>query len=105
MHTQCLPVCVCTPRAASIEFFHRHHFTLPPFTPALSREFAPYKPNPASLLHIAEKWGVAPEELAMVGDSAKDDVSCCPPLGAGCCHACCFAPGSSPAAAMSYLGR
>ncbi|EFN52132.1 hypothetical protein CHLNCDRAFT_27049, partial [Chlorella variabilis] len=61
---------------ASIAFFHRHHFTLPPFTPALSREFAPYKPNPASLLHIAEKWGVPPEELVMVGDSAKDDIVC-----------------------------
>lgn len=33
------------------------------------------QPNPASLLHIAEKWGVAPSELVMVGDSAKDDVS------------------------------
>lgn len=60
--------------AASVDFFHRHHFTLPPFAPALSREFAPYKPNPASLLHIAEKWGVAPGELVMIGDSAKDDV-------------------------------
>jgi beta-phosphoglucomutase-like phosphatase (HAD superfamily) len=63
--------------AASIEFFHRHHFTLPPFAPALSREFAPYKPDPASLLHIAERWGMAPGEMVMIGDSAKDDVSCC----------------------------
>lgn len=120
------------PFAASIEFFHKHHFTLPAFTPALSREFAPYKvchlspaltcraapaaaprqlprlcspryhlgsamptppppappfsaprlqPNPASLLHIAEKWGVAPSELVMVGDSAKDDVSAGPCVG------------------------
>ncbi|KAL4436652.1 hypothetical protein ABPG75_003791 [Micractinium tetrahymenae] len=61
---------------ASIEFFHRHHFTLPAFTPALSREFAPYKPNPASLLHIAEKWSVPPSELVMIGDSAKDDIVC-----------------------------
>jgi HAD superfamily hydrolase (TIGR01549 family) len=60
---------------ASIEFFHRHHFTLPPFTPALSREFAPYKPDPASLLHIAQRWSVQPGELVMIGDSAKDDVS------------------------------
>jgi phosphoglycolate phosphatase-like HAD superfamily hydrolase len=62
-------------RAASVEFFHKHHFTLPPFMPAMSREFAPYKPDPASLLHIAEKWSVQPTELVMVGDSAKDDVS------------------------------
>lgn len=25
---------------------------------------------------IAEKWSVAPQELVMIGDSAKDDVSC-----------------------------
>ena len=61
--------------AASVAFFHGSHFTLPPFAPALSREFAPYKPNPASLLHIAERWGVAPSELVMIGDSWKDDVS------------------------------
>eukprot|EP00887_Chlorella_sp_A99_P002692 scaffold6.g2692.t1 len=61
---------------ASIDFFHRHHFTLPPFTPALSREFAPYKPNPAALLHIADKWGVQRDMLVMVGDSAKDDIVC-----------------------------
>ncbi|KAI3426065.1 hypothetical protein D9Q98_008033 [Chlorella vulgaris] len=61
---------------SSIEFFHRHHFTLPPFTPALSREFAPYKPDPASLLHIAQRWSVQPGELVMIGDSAKDDIVC-----------------------------
>ena len=60
--------------SSSIDFFHAHHFTLPPFVPALSRDCIEPKPSPASLLHIAERWGVAPGELVMVGDSAKDDV-------------------------------
>lgn len=58
----------------SVEFFHATHFTLPPFVPALSREFTPYKPHPASLLHIARHWEVPSSELVMIGDSAKDDV-------------------------------
>jgi HAD superfamily hydrolase (TIGR01549 family) len=61
---------------SSVEFFHRTHFTLPPFAPALTREFLPYKPHPAALHHIAEHWGVPCSELAMVGDSAPDDVVC-----------------------------
>lgn len=36
-------------------------------------------PNPGA--DIAEKWSIAPQELVMIGDSAKDDVS----LVAGCC--------------------
>ena len=47
-----------TRAAASVAFFHKHHFTLPPFAPALSREFAPYKPNPASLLRESGGQGV-----------------------------------------------
>lgn len=61
---------------SSIDVFHNSHFTMPPFAPALSREFAPYKPNPASLLHIADKWGLPASELVMIGDSAKDDIVC-----------------------------
>lgn len=45
------------------------------FSPALSREFRPYKPNPAPLLHICSTWDVQPNEVMMVGDSLKDDVS------------------------------
>lgn len=45
------------------------------FSPALSREFRPYKPDPAPLLHICSAWGVQPNEVMMVGDSLKDDVS------------------------------
>lgn len=47
------------------------------FSPALSREFRPYKPDPAPLLHICSTWGVQPNEVMMVGDSLKDDVSLC----------------------------
>lgn len=45
------------------------------FFPALSREFLPYKPDPAPLLHICSLWGVQPNEVIMIGDSLKDDVS------------------------------
>ena len=60
----------------SVDFFHTTHFPLPPFSPSLSREWTPYKPNPAALHHIAERWGVDSSELVMIGDSAKDDVVC-----------------------------
>lgn len=46
------------------------------FYPALSREFRPYKPDPAPLLHICSTWGLQPNEVMMVGDSLKDDVVC-----------------------------
>lgn len=45
-----------------------------PFSPALARDFRPYKPAPDALLAVAKAWGVPPSECAMVGDSAKDDV-------------------------------
>lgn len=45
------------------------------FSPALSREFRPYKPDPGPLLHICSTWEVQPNEVMMVGDSLKDDVS------------------------------
>nr|VVV79969.1 unnamed protein product [Nymphaea colorata] len=45
------------------------------FDPALSREFHPYKPDPAPLLSICSVWGVRPDEVIMVGDSLRDDVS------------------------------
>lgn len=60
----------------SVDFFHDTHFNLPPFFPALSREWTPYKPSPAAMFHIAEHWGVPAEQLAMIGDSAKDDIVC-----------------------------
>ena len=44
------------------------------FAPALSREFRPYKPDPAPLLHICSIWEVPPNEVMMIGDSLKDDV-------------------------------
>ena len=49
------------------------------FSPALSREFRPYKPDPAPLLYICSAWDVQPHEVMMVGDSLKDDV-CVPTL-------------------------
>ena len=47
----------------------------PPFRPALSREFQPYKPHAAPLLHICDAWGADPKEVLIIGDSHKDDVS------------------------------
>ena len=62
--------------SSSVDFFHRTAFNLPPFFPALSREWTPYKPDPAALHHIAEHWGVDASELVMIGDSPKDDIVC-----------------------------
>lgn len=38
----------------------------------LGRDEAPPKPHPGGLLQLAQRWGVAPGELAMVGDHAYD---------------------------------
>jgi len=59
---------------SSVDFFHETHFPLPPFHPSLSREWQPYKPDPASLRFIAGEWGVESDELVMIGDSCRDDV-------------------------------
>ncbi|GAU23816.1 hypothetical protein TSUD_27260 [Trifolium subterraneum] len=55
------------------------------FSPALSREFRPYKPDPAPLLHICSLWEVQPNEVIMVGDSLKDDIACGGRAGAHTC--------------------
>ncbi|MQL76805.1 hypothetical protein Taro_009191 [Colocasia esculenta] len=55
------------------------------FTPALSREFRPYKPDPAPLLHICSTWNVDPSEVMMIGDSLRDDVACGKRAGAFTC--------------------
>ncbi|KAK2972476.1 hypothetical protein RJ640_013389 [Escallonia rubra] len=52
---------------------------------ALSREFRPYKPDPAPLLHICTAWEVQPNEVMMIGDSLKDDVACGKRAGAFTC--------------------
>lgn len=62
--------------SSSVDFFHKTHFNLPPFFPSLSREWTPYKPDPAALHHIADHWGVPSHQLVMIGDSAKDDIVC-----------------------------
>ena len=44
-----------------------------PFSPVMGNaELFPRKPNPAALLHIAESWGMASQEVVMIGDSAHD---------------------------------
>ncbi|KAK1308016.1 hypothetical protein QJS10_CPA09g01935 [Acorus calamus] len=58
----------------SVDLFHLR-FGMK-FTPALSREFRPYKPDPAPLLHICSTWEVHPSEVMMIGDSLRDDVVC-----------------------------
>ena len=59
---------------SSVDFFHDKHFPLPPFHPSLSREWQPYKPDPASLHYIADQWKVESAELVMIGDSCRDDI-------------------------------
>lgn len=55
------------------------------FHPALSREFRPYKPDPAPLLHICSTWGIHPNEVMMIGDSPRDDIVCGKQAGAFTC--------------------
>lgn len=51
----------------------RHFFPTVPFDVVLGYTPAfPRKPNPASMHHIAGKWGVSPAEITLVGDSLFD---------------------------------
>lgn len=47
----------------------------------LGRDEAPPKPHPGGLLHLAERWRVAPTELVMVGDY-RYDLECARAAGA-----------------------
>uniref|UniRef100_A0A803Q4F0 Haloacid dehalogenase-like hydrolase domain-containing protein n=1 Tax=Cannabis sativa TaxID=3483 RepID=A0A803Q4F0_CANSA len=67
----------------AVDLFHQRFGIT--FSPALSREFRPYKPDPAPLLHICSVWDVQPDEVIMVGDSLKDDVRCGKEAGAFTC--------------------
>ncbi|XP_057425451.1 haloacid dehalogenase-like hydrolase domain-containing protein At2g33255 [Lotus japonicus] len=58
---------------SAVDIFHERFGIT--FSPALSREFRPYKPDPAPQLHICSLWEVQPNEVIMIGDSLKDDVS------------------------------
>ncbi|CAM8991813.1 unnamed protein product [Rhodiola kirilowii] len=67
----------------AVDLFHTR-FGLK-FLPALSREFRPYKPDPAPLHFICSAWDVQPNEIIMIGDSLKDDVACGKQAGAYAC--------------------
>ncbi|KAK2643792.1 hypothetical protein Ddye_018987 [Dipteronia dyeriana] len=67
----------------AVDLFHQRFGIT--FSPALSREFRPYKPDPAPLLHICSMWQVQPNEVMMVGDSLRDDVACGKGAGAFTC--------------------
>ncbi|CAD6241739.1 unnamed protein product [Miscanthus lutarioriparius] len=67
----------------AVDLFHQRFGMT--FTPALSREFRPYKPDPAPLLHICSTWNIPPHEVIMVGDSLKDDFVCGKRAGAFTC--------------------
>ncbi|KAF7060146.1 hypothetical protein CFC21_066960 [Triticum aestivum] len=68
---------------AAVDLFHQRFGMT--FVPALSREFRPYKPDPAPLLHICSTWDIPPTEVIMVGDSLKDDIVCGKRAGAFTC--------------------
>ncbi|KAF8015902.1 hypothetical protein BT93_H1449 [Corymbia citriodora subsp. variegata] len=68
---------------SAVDLFHQRFGII--FSPALSREFRPYKPDPAPLLHICSSWEVKPSEVLMIGDSLKDDVMCGKHAGAFTC--------------------
>jgi len=44
------------------------------FSPVITREFRPPKPDPAGILHISKSWGLEDggHRLIMVGDSVDD---------------------------------
>ncbi|XP_021725234.1 haloacid dehalogenase-like hydrolase domain-containing protein At2g33255 [Chenopodium quinoa] len=67
----------------SVDIFHQRFGIT--FSPAVSREFLPCKPDPAPLLHICSNWEVQPNEVIMIGDSLKDDVACGKRAGAYTC--------------------
>ncbi|KAL0897124.1 hypothetical protein Bca101_081085 [Brassica carinata] len=67
----------------AIDIFHQRFEVI--FSPALGREFRPYKPNPDPLLHICSAWDIQPNEVMMVGDSLKDDIACGKGAGAFTC--------------------
>lgn len=67
----------------AVDLFHQRFGMM--FVPALSREFRPYKPDPAPLLHICSNWNIPPNEVIMVGDSLKDDIVCGKRAGAFTC--------------------
>lgn len=68
---------------SAVDLFHQRFGIL--FSPALSREFRPYKPDPGPLLHICSTWEMEPNEVIMIGDSLKDDVACGKRAGAFTC--------------------
>ncbi|KAH1139011.1 hypothetical protein AAZX31_10G180800 [Glycine max] len=68
---------------SAVDLFHERFGIT--FSPALSREFRPYKPDPGPLLHICSLWEVQPNEVIMIGDSLKDDVPCGRQAGAFTC--------------------
>ncbi|XP_006340874.1 haloacid dehalogenase-like hydrolase domain-containing protein At2g33255 isoform X1 [Solanum tuberosum] len=67
----------------AVDLFHERFGVK--FSPALSREYRPYKPDPAPLLHICSTWEVQSNEVMMIGDSLKDDVACGKQAGAFTC--------------------
>ena len=47
------------------------------FSPIVTRDFRPPKPDPAGILHIAKSWGLDPKSVIMVGDSIDDMTAGC----------------------------
>ncbi|KAJ4722827.1 Haloacid dehalogenase-like hydrolase domain-containing protein [Melia azedarach] len=67
----------------AVDVFHDRFGII--FSPALSREFRPRKPDPAPILHICSTWGIKPSEVMMVGDSLRHDIACGKRAGAFTC--------------------
>ncbi|KHN96395.1 HAD-like domain protein [Metarhizium album ARSEF 1941] len=69
-----VPKAICT-RNFDVPVRHLLDSFLPgsAFHPVVTREFKPPKPDPAGILHIAQRWGLADAKgLIMVGDSIDD---------------------------------
>ncbi|GMI14899.1 hypothetical protein TrVE_jg6039 [Triparma verrucosa] len=90
LDVQGLPMAIVTRNSAATLTYFLEEMWDAPVNPALSRDGeldlgptstplitkdAPAKPDPAAMLLIAKRWGVSPEEILMVGDSAANDVA------------------------------
>ena len=54
------------------------------FSEIVTREFEPFKPDPAPVVHICRKWNILPADVVVIGDY-RDDLLCGRAAGARTC--------------------
>lgn len=79
-------------RNSSVATHHKLSRTEWQFDTVLSRDDAAHKPSPEGLLHIADRWQLAPTQLIYIGDYLYDVMAA---NNAGM-WSCLYAPGALP---------